>query len=345
MHKKNIKNGHNIPSISLVIPCRNEERYIKRCLDSVVEQNYPLDNIEVLVVDGKSKDRTIKIVESYKKTNLSIKILNNLKRTTPHAFNIGIKYSKADIIMIMSAHSTLSKEYISKCVKYLDKYNVDNVGGVVKVLPGKEGILAKSIVLVLSHPFGVGNAYYRIGSEELKYVDTVFGGCYKKEMFEKIGLFDEDLVRNQDLEFNLRLKKAGGKILLVPDIVSYYYARSTLSALAKNNFSNGFWVVYSTKFAKIPFSVRHLIPLFFVLSICGSLILSFIYRPFIYLFLLVFVAYLIPNIFFSLRISFKKGFKYFIPVILSFSTLHFSYGFGSIGGMIKLLWERIRKII
>jgi len=343
IYKKNNKIDHNKFTISLIVPCRNEERYIDRCLNSVIRQNYPIDNLEILVVDGISEDKTIQIVENYKKKFLSIKILKNSKKTTPYAFNIGIKYSKADIIMIMSAHSTLGKDYISKCVKYLYKYSVDNVGGIWITLPGDNTIIAQSIALVLSHPFGVGNTYFRIGSEEPRYVDTVPFGCYRKEVFNKIGLFNEKLIRNQDLEFNLRLKKAGGRILLVPDIVSYYYARSTLRALAKNNFSNGFWVVYSSKFAKMPFSIRHLIPFFFVLSICGSLILSFIYRPFIYLFVLVLVTYLISNVFFSLRISIQKGFKYFVPIMASFATLHFSYGFGSMRGLIKLLWERIRR--
>jgi glycosyltransferase involved in cell wall biosynthesis len=345
VYKKNNKTVYDKLTISLIIPCRNEEKFIDRCLNSVNEQDYPMDNLEVLVVDGMSKDKTLQIVENYRKKLLSIKILENPKKTTPYAFNLGINYSKADIIMIMSAHSTLEKDYISKCVKYLDKHNVDNVGGIWITLPGDNTIMAQSIALTLSHPFGVGNTYFRIGSEEPRYVDTVPFGCYRKEVFRKIGLFNEELIRNQDLEFNLRLKKAGGKILLVPDIVSYYYARSTLKALAKNNFSNGFWVIYSTKFAKMPFSVRHLIPFFFVISLIGSFILSLIYRPFIYMFVLVFITYLTSNMLFSLRISFKKGFKYFIPVILSFATLHFSYGFGSIWGLIKLMSTRLKKLV
>lgn len=345
IYKKDNKIDHNKFTISLIVPCRNEEIYIDRCLNSVIEQDYPMDNLEVLVVDGMSKDKTLQIVENYREKLLSIKILKNPKKTTPYAFNLGINYSKADIIMIMSAHSTLGKDYISKCVKYLDKHDVGNVGGIWITLPGDNTIIAQSIALTLSHPFGVGNTYFRIGSEEPRYVDTVPFGCYRKEVFRKIGLFNEELIRNQDLEFNLRLKKAGGKILLVPDIVSYYYARSTLKALAKNNFSNGFWVIYSTKFAKMPFSVRHLIPFFFVLSICGSLILSLISKPFIYLLVFVLATYLIANIFFSLRISFQRGFKYFIPVMLSFTTLHFSYGFGSIWGLIKLAGGRLKKLV
>ena len=345
VYKKNNKTVYDKLTISLIIPCRNEEKFIDRCLNSVNEQDYPMDNLEVLVVDGMSKDKTLQIVENYREKLLSIKILENPKKTTPYAFNLGINYSKADIIMIMSAHSTLEKDYISKCVKYLDKHNVDNVGGIWITLPGDNTIMAQSIALTLSHPFGVGNTYFRIGSEEPRYVDTVPFGCYRKEVFRKIGLFNEELIRNQDLEFNLRLKKAGGKILLVPDIVSYYYARSTLKALAKNNFSNGFWVIYSTKFAKMPFSVRHLIPFFFVISLIGSFILSLIYRPFIYMFFLVSVAYLILNVFLSLRISIQKGFKYFVPMMVSFATLHFSYGFGSIWGLIKLMSTRLKKLV
>lgn len=340
---KNIEGEKNNKlKISIIIPCRNEEKYIAKCLNSIIAQDYPIDNLEVLVVDGISQDKTVQVIKSYNEQPLSIKILKNPKKITPCAFNLGIKYSKADIIMIMGAHSAYEKDYISKCIKYLNKYNVDNVGGISIALPGNEEILANSIALAISHPFGVGNAYFRIGSKEPKYVDTVFGGCYKKEVFEKIGLFNEKLIRNQDLEFNLRLKKAGGKILLVPDIISHYYARSTLRALAKNNFSNGFWVIYSTKFAKMPFSVRHLIPFFFLISLIGSFILSFIYKYFLYLFSLELLIYLIVNIFFSLKISFQRGFKYFIPVILSFATLHFSYGFGSLWGFIKLMLSKLR---
>ena len=345
IYKKNSDVDYKKYKVSIIIPCRNEEKYIGKCLDSIIKQDYPIDNIEVLVVDGMSEDGTIKVIESYSKQHLSIKILKNPKKTTPYAFNIGINNSKTDIIIMIGAHSTIGKNYISISVKYLYEYNVDNVGGTLVILPENKKVLAKSIALALSHPFGAGNAHYKIGSKELKYVDTVFGGCYRKDVFKKVGLFNEELIRNQDLEFNLRLKKAGGKILLVPDIVSYYYSRSTLKALAKNNFSNGFWVIYSTKFAKMPFSVRHLIPFFFVISLIGSFILSLIYRPFIYIFVLVFTTYLTSNMLFSLRISFKKGFKYFIPVILSFATLHFSYGFGSIWGLIKLMSTRLKKLV
>lgn len=343
IHKSINKDNYNKLKVSIVIPCRNEEKHISKCLDSLIDNDYPKYLIEIFVIDGMSEDNTREIIKKYIGKYPFIKLINNSRNIVPTALNIGIKKARGDIIIRIDAHSTYPSSYIEKLILWIRKSEADNVGGIWITKPGAETVIAKAISLVLSHPFGVGNGLFRIGIKEPKYVDTVPFGCYRREVFEKIGLFDENLVRNQDLEFNLRLKKAGGKILLVPDIVSYYYARSTLRALAKNNFSNGFWVVYSTKFAKVPFSVRHLISFFFVLSICGSLILLFIYRPFIYLFLLVFIAYLISNIFFSLGVSFKKGFKYFIPVILSFSTLHFSYGFGSICGLIKLMSTRLKK--
>lgn len=331
-------------TVAVIIPCRNEEKYIGRCLDSVVSQDYPKDKLEILVIDGMSEDGTREIARQHSEKHPFIKVLDNPKRIVPCALNVGIRQAKGDVIIRMDAHTVYEVDYISKCVNYLNQHNADNVGGVCVTLPGSDGLLAESIALVLSHPFGVGNSYFRIGSKEPIYVDTVPFGCYKKEVFNKISLFNENLVRNQDIEFNLRLKNTGGKILLVPEIVSYYHARSTLSALAKNNFLNGLWVIYSTRFAKMPFSLRHLIPFFFVIFLAGSLILSSFYHPFIYLFAFIIGLYLIVNVFFSIKLSFKNGLKYFPALILSFSTLHFSYGFGSLCGIIKLFMPEKRKI-
>lgn len=328
------------PKVSIIIPCSNEEKHIAKCLDSIIVQDYPKDKLEVLVVDGMSTDGTRGIVKEYTQKYPFIKLLDNPKRVVPSALNMGINEAKGEIIMRMDAHTTYKKKYVSKCVKYLNECNVDNIGGTIITLPGDTTVLAQSIALALSHPFGVGNSYFRIGSKEPRFVDTVPFGCYKREVFNRIGLFNENLVRNQDIEFNLRLKKASGKTLLVPDIVSYYHARSTLGALAKNNFQNGFWVIYSNKFTKMSFSLRHLVPFFFVLSLIGSLVSSLFYKPFIYLFCFIFGLYLIANIFFSFKISLQNSLKYFPFLILSFVTLHFSYGFGSLWGLVKMLKRR-----
>ena len=343
MIKNGEKAGNNKTKVSIIIPCRNEEKYISRCLDSLIGNSYPKDLMEVFIIDGMSNDHTRKIVKRFIEKHSFVKLIDNYKKIVPVSLNIGIKKAKGELIIRIDVHSTYPSDYIEKLVLWNRKTEADNVGGICITKPGANTVIGQVISYVLFHPFGVGNSYFRIGSKEPKYVDTVPFGCYRKEIFKKVGLFNEKLVRNQDLEFNLRLRKCGGRILLVPEILSYYYARSSLRALAKNNFSNGYWVIYSTKFAKMPFSARHLIPFFFVFLICGSLILSFAFRIFFYLFVLIFSAYSIVNIFFSFEISFEKGIKYFIPAILSFATLHFSYGFGSMKGLVKLLWDLFRK--
>jgi len=323
-----------LPFVSIIIPCRNEEKFIGKCLDSIIAQDYPKDRLEVLVVDGMSEDGTREIVERYtdmslrarslachceqseaisardKLRNLGIatslpalamtlKLLNNPKKVTPCALNIGIKNAKGEIILWMSAHSRYEKDYISKCVKYLKEYDADNVGGVMITLPRDNAFIGKAIATVLSHPFGVGNSVFRTGAKEPKWVDTVFGGCYKKEVFDKIGLFNESLVRSQDMEFNLRLKKTGGKILLAPDIVSYYYPKSNLKDFFIHNFEDGSWVTYPLKFGIKAFSWRHLIPLFFILGLVGTGILGIFFSPLLWLFLFVLSSYLLVNLYHS----------------------------------------------
>jgi glycosyltransferase involved in cell wall biosynthesis len=325
-------------NVSIIIPCRNEEKYIGKCLDSIVQNDYPKEHIEVLVVDGMSEDRTRTIVGEYAEKQTFIKLYENQKRIVPTAMNIGIRNATGEIIIRMDAHSTYEKDYVSKCVRSLRELQADNVGGVWVTLPGDDSIIAQSIAVALSHPFGVGNAHFRIGLKEARLVDTVPFGCYRREVFDRIGLYNEHLVRNQDIELNLRLKKAGGRILLVPDIVSYYHARSTLSDLAKNNFWNGYWVVYSTRFAKLPFSSRHLIPFAFVMTLLGSLGLSLLFGPMLYLFLGVAGSHALANIVFSFSIARERGFSLFPFLVPTFLLLHLSYGLGSLWG----IWKRFR---
>jgi len=330
--------GNNPPFVSVIIPCRNEEKYIEECLNSVINQDYPKEKLEVLIVDGMSEDRTRAVLGKYTKKYSFVKILDNPKKFTPFAFNTGIKNSNGDSIIIMGAHCVYKKDYISKCVKYLKEYNVDNVGGIWKILPRENTLVAKSITFASSSIFGAGDAYYRRGySKGPRLVDTVFGGCYRKEVFERIGLFNENLVRSQDMEFNLRLKKAGGKILLVPEIVSYYYPKSNLKDFFRHNFSDGIWSTYPLKFEVRIFSWRHLVPLFFVSSLILSLFFSFFFWQARLFFDLIFGSYVFLSLFFSVKISFKKGFQYLFLMPIVFATRHFGYGLGSIWGIVKLL--------
>jgi len=335
-----------LPFTSIIIPCRNEERFIGNCLDSIIANDYPKERLEVLAIDGMSEEGTQGVIENYSKKYPWIKLLKNPKRITPVALNMGIMNSKGEIIIWMSAHNRYEKDYISRSVESLEKYGADNVGGIMRTLPREDTFTGQAIVASLSHRFGVGNSYFRVHSDEPKWVDTVFGGCYRREVFERIGLFNENLVRGQDMEFNLRLKKVGGKTLLVPDIVSYYYARSDIKSFWKHNFTNGVWAILPFLHSPImPVSSRHLAPLIFVTGLLGSAVLGFVWTPFFYLFLIILGSYGLANLGASLQIALeKRNIRYFIIMPFVFGALHFAYGLGSLWGVIKLLrtsqfWE------
>ena len=329
-----------LPMVSVVISMRNEGKFAAECLDSVVMQDYPKDKVEIIVVDGMSTDDTKQIIEQYKRKNPSIKLEVNEKKTTPCAFNLGIKKAKGDAILIMGAHARYQNDYISKCLKYLYEYNADNVGGKMITLPQHNTFIGKAIVNVLTSNFGVGNSDFRTNTNNPKETDTVFGGCYRKEVFEKIGFFNENLIRNQDLDFNLRLKRSGGKIILAPEIVSFYYARSTLRDFCKYNFKDSFWITFPLKFGLYTFSLRHLIPIFFVLGLVTAGILGIFFAPFLLMFIFVVGSYFVVNVYYSVKISFKqKDFRYLFLMPFVFACRHISYGLGSIWGLIKAVFK------
>jgi glycosyltransferase involved in cell wall biosynthesis len=216
----------DLPFVSIIIPCRNEQDFIGDCLDSILANEYPKTRLEVLVVDGMSEDRTRSIAENYAQRNDFIRCIDNPKKITPAALNRGIDAARGDILMRMDVHAWYSPQYIAKCVNALDRYPADDVGGIWKIIPRTDKFAGQAIVRTLSHPFGIGNAHYRLASSsEPLWVDTVPFFCCRKEVFRTVGFFNEKLVRTQDMEHKRRLKKAGGKILLVPEIANHYYGR------------------------------------------------------------------------------------------------------------------------
>jgi glycosyltransferase involved in cell wall biosynthesis len=324
--------------ISVIIPCRNEEKFIGKCLNSITSNDYPKNNLEILVIDGKSQDKTKEIIKDYASKFSYIKLLDNPEKYTPFALNIGIKESKGDIIVRIDSHATYEKNYIAKCVENLKKYNADNVGGAVKTISSNNSLIAKSIAICMSSIFGTGSSHFRLGSEKPMEVDTVFGGCYRKEVFKKIGLFNEKLKRSQDMEFNIRLKKAGGKIIMAPDIISYYHPKSTLRDFFVHNFIDGQWAILPLKFIKKPFKARHYIPLIFVSLLLFLFVAGFFYSLFYIGFLCLLAAYIVAVLYFSSKISLKeKDFRYFFAMPAVFASRHFGYGFGELFGLLKLL--------
>lgn len=334
--------------VSIIIPCYNEEHIIGVCMDSIVNSDYSKDFLEVLVVDGISTDNTRVIVQEYSDKHKIFKLLKNERQFTPFAFNIGINNAKGDIIFLMGAHSSFTPDYISKCVYNLNEYQVDNVGGMAKIIPRENTLMGNSIAVVMSHPFGVGNAEYKHSYDdektpgEPKLVDTVFGGCYRADVFRRVGLFNENLRYSQDMEFNVRLRKAGGKILLVPDIVTVYYARSKYPEFVKWTINNGISVITPMEYTKAPMSVRHIIPLLFFLGIIVFLPFSIFSGTARSVFLIMAAIYLAAAFYHAQHVAkIKKDFRYFFSLPLVFFSYHFFYGLGSLKGIIQLIAKKL----
>jgi len=340
------------PFVSIIIPCRNEGEFIGKCLDSIIAQNYPKERLEAFVVDGMSNDETRRIAENYIQKNSYIKLLDNPKKITPCALNIGIKNSKGELIIWMSSHNEYEKEYVSKCVKYLEKFNADAVGGIIETVPRNNTLIGKLVCTATSHPFGVGKSIHKIGSKNPQWADTAFSVCYKRKIFKKVGTFNENLVRGQDMEFSLRLKKAGLRTLLVPEIASHYYPRSDFRSFMKHNIKNGVWAILPFKYTTtMPVSLRHLVPLAFTSSLIASLMLFFLIPIFIWLFFFILGSYCLINLYFSLKIAIQKsnlGYLFLMPIM--FLALHISYGLGSMWGLLNVIfskrfWRNLRPIL
>jgi glycosyltransferase involved in cell wall biosynthesis len=325
--------------VTVIIPCRNEAPYIAGCLESVIAQDYPKDKLEVFVMNGMSNDGTREIVGGFSSRYSFIKLIDNRQLITPCAFNIGIKHAKGYAIIILGAHAAYSNDYISRCVAALLEQNADNVGGKGIMLPSDNGLVARAIATSLGNPLGSGNAVYKNGIvSKIKEVDTVFGGCYRRSVFDRIGLFNEKLRRTQDIDLNIRLKKNGGKIIFDPNIVSYYFARGKIKDFIKNNFESGYWVIYSRKFTKNFYKARHYIPMIFLSFIIGFLLLAVWEGRFLILLGFIMSLYFLVLLAFSLAIVIKgKDPRFIVLLPAIFFLRHASYGLGSLLGAVKLL--------
>jgi GT2 family glycosyltransferase len=294
------------------------------------------------VVDVKRPDGTRELIAGYAERDARVRVLDNPRRITPAALNQGIEAARGEIIARVDAHAAVAPDYFSRCVERLGSTGADNVGGSMRTLPQDEGWFSDAIVAALSHRFGVGNSYFRIGSNQARWVDTVFGGCWRRDVFERVGGFNPDLARSQDMEFSLRLKAAGGRTLLAPEVQSDYYARSTLASFWRHNFLNGEWAVlpfmYSTV---IPVSLRHLIPLCFVLALAaGGALLAWTRWPLA----AVLLPYAAANLAASLHAALSRrrlSHAALMPIV--FASLHLAYGLGSISGALEsaaVSWRR-----
>lgn len=320
--------------ISVVMPIYNEENYIANCIDSLLEQDYPTDKMEWIFVDGGSKDKTLEILERYKSEYPElIKVYDNPYKTVPYAMNIGIKNSQGKFIIRLDAHAEYASDYFSKCVHYLQTTGADNVGGVIETK--SVGVVGEAIASVVSSKFGVGNSQFRTNGED-GYVDTVPFGAFRREVFEKYGMYDERLTRNQDNEMNFRIRNNGGKIFLSKDIKLAYYSRNTIKGILKMAFQNGKWNVITMKLCPGSMGIRHFVPLVFLLSLIVMPMLCAVLPVFRWLFLAELVLYTLLNVASSLQKQSERYKNHFFLKLVIFPLFHICYGAGSLFGIFVL---------
>ena len=323
--------------LSVICPIYNEEKYVAKCLDSIQGQDYPQDDLEVLFVDGMSADRTREIIQSYQAQCPYVRIIDNPERYVSWAMNRGIDASRGEVIIRIDAHTSYEPNYFSALVRRLYELDAADVGTVCKTDVLHKTPKTLAIREVLCNKFGVGNSVFRTGVDEVREVDTVPFGCWKRETFDKYGRYDVRLIRNQDIELNKRVIRGGGKIYIIPDTFCTYYARETFAGLASNNFANGKWnlltVWITGKLTAL--SPRHFVPLVFVLSLLIPLIVGIFWRPALWVAAASLLAYLVllGAISFSLARAKKLS---FVRLLESFLILHVSYGCGSLIGLLSL---------
>jgi glycosyltransferase involved in cell wall biosynthesis len=336
------------PLVSIVIPCLRERRHIRAALESIIAQDYPTERMEVLVVDGMSEDGTREVVQEMSVQHPCIRLLDNPKRITPAALNVGIQNAQGEIIVRMDAHSTYEADYVTKSVEALRESDADVVGGIWNIVPEKDSLWGRTIALALSNRFGVGNAHYRTGNAtEPSQVDAVPFGSFRSDLFQRIGLFDESVPRSEDADLYRRVKAAGGEIRLFPNIVVNYRARSNFMAFLRHTLQNGFLVTYYLKDKKVTFFGRHLAPIAFVSAVVALVALALLQTFFLWPLLAVLGSYFLASALASSRVAIsQRDVRYLATLPVVFTVLHWGYGLGSAWGLVRALtsaslWRRL----
>ncbi|NUM46803.1 MAG: glycosyltransferase family 2 protein [Anaerolineales bacterium] len=322
-----------MPSVSILVPCYNEQHTIALLLDAIDRQTYPRQDMEVIIADGLSTDQTRAEIARFQQTHpaLSIQIVDNPKRHIPSALNRALERARGTYLVRLDAHAVPATDYVARCVEALETGKGENVGGIWQIAPGhagggtRPGWLARAIAVAAAHPLGVGDAHYRHATQA-QYVDTVPFGAFRRALVEKIGPFDENLLTNEDYEFNVRIRQAGGKIWLDPAIRSTYFARATLSALARQYLRYGYWKGQMLRRYPETLRWRQAIPPAFVLSLVVlSLLVPFAWaRGLLAVELGVYFAALLGA---GIHAALKKRDPALIPGLpLAIATMHLCWG-------------------
>ena len=324
--------------VTVIVAARDERRHIARCLESILAQTGLEGELEVLVCDGMSEDGTRGIVQEVAARDSRVRLLDNPGRIVSTGLNAGIREARGEVIVRVDAHTELDGDYVSKCLEVLRRTGADNVGGPWRAAPGERRI-ERAITAAFQHPFSAGGARCHDVDHEGP-VDTVYLGCWRKGVFAQAGMFDEELVRNQDDEFNLRLTRMGKTVWQSPEIRCRYAARGSLGSLWRQYFQYGFWKIRVMQKHGTPASVRHVVPAVFALGLMLGPVLALAYGPLWWIYGGVCGAYVLAVAGASVQVARRHGVGLLPLLPATFATFHLAYGAGSLLGVLHFLLLR-----
>jgi len=343
MNRLTVEPGTEAPFVSVIVPCYNEAKFIGPLIENLQRQDYPAGRLEFLLIDGQSQDTTSEIIHQYSERDPRIKLLINEKRFAPFALNLGIRQAAGEVIIRMDAHAVYPENYIRQLVENLFELNADNVGGRWITVPANGSITARTIAVALSSVFGVGDASFRLNPTGICPVDTVPFGCFRRSLFDRIGYFDEDLLRNQDDEFNARILQNGGSIFLVPGIAITYFARPDLKSLSRMYYQYGYFKPLVNLKLKKPATVRQFIPPLFVLFLLTGWVPGIFCPVLLTGYCAGIALYLAASLVFAFREAIRNRQFFLFPCLpVVFFLQHLSYGSGYLAGIFRFVFLRKR---
>jgi glycosyltransferase involved in cell wall biosynthesis len=325
------------PFVSVIMPVRNEAAFIERSVGSVASQDYPRDRMEILIADGMSEDATREIISSMQQRHSNVKLIDNPGRIVATGLNAALRQAKGEIIVRVDGHCEVASDYVRRCVWHLLQDDVDAVGGPLETIG--QSPTARAIAAAMSSRFGVGGSAFRVANSSTQYTDTVAFPAYTRSAIDRGGPFDEELVRNQDDEYNYRLRKLGVKILLASDIRSRYYSRGRMAKLASQYFQYGYWKVRVMQKHPRQMQLRQFVPLLFVVALLAGLLMMPLFPAAGYFTRLIVSFYAIAVVTASILSARKSGWQLLPLLPLAFAALHLAYGLGFLFGLMRF-WNR-----
>lgn len=335
VQKQRNEDQRQLPLVTIIVPIRNEAAYIARTLTAILAQDYPPERMQILVVDGMSDDTTRAIVSQFTiyHSLFTIRLLDNPSRIVPTALNIGLAHAAGDVVMRVDGHCEIPFDYVQRCVEGLASGGLACFGGALDTVG--ETPLAEAIALAMGSFFGVGGSAFRTAASGLHRVDTLAFGAYSREAIQRCGYFDEELVRNQDEEYNYRLRKLGGSLLLDASLRVRYYSRSSLRSLWRQYYRYGYWKVRVLQKHPRQMQWRHFVPPLFVLTLLLGGALGLLNSWLLWLWLGGVALYLVANLTASFLTAARGGWRHFWRLPVIYTLLHVSYGVGFLTGLIR----------